>query len=93
MIIKKYSLGLSKDFNRWNEYVGIDNNQRFYEISEKQAIERYVNYEDYLVISDDFDIETNEYEKEYRNEFKKCFNAEFLYHQEVHIIKFHLYKR
>ena len=60
---KKYSLGLSKDFNRWNEYVGIDNNQRFYEISEKQAIERYVNYEDYLVISDDFDIETNEYEK------------------------------
>lgn len=59
----KYSLGLSKDFNRWNEYVGVNNNQRFYEVSEKQALDRYVVYEDYLVISDNYAIETNDYEK------------------------------
>lgn len=59
----RFTLGLSKDFNRWNEYVGINNNQRFYEVSEKQAVERYVVYEDYLIIGDDVNLETNEYEK------------------------------
>lgn len=59
---KKYSLGLSKNWNRWNEYVGINNDIRYWEVAKKYA-ERYTIYEDYLVLSNDFDIETNAYEK------------------------------
>lgn len=55
---KKVTIGLSKDFNRLNEYVGINNEQRFYEISEKMAVERYSVYEDYLIIGDDIEYET-----------------------------------
>lgn len=47
----KISLGLSKKFNRQNQFVGIDNEQRFYEISEKNAVERYVLYEDFAILS------------------------------------------
>lgn len=46
----KCSLGLSKDFNKLNEYVGINSEERFYEISEKNAENRYVLYEDYCVV-------------------------------------------
>lgn len=59
----KVTIGISKDFNRWNEYVEINSNQRFYEVSEKQAEDRYVVYEDYLVIGDNMPIETNSFEK------------------------------
>jgi hypothetical protein len=59
---KKYSLGLSKNWNRWNEYVGINNDIRFWEVA-KKYLERFVIYEDYLVISNDFDIETDAYDK------------------------------
>lgn len=47
----KVTLGLSKKFNRQNQFVGISNEQRFYEISEKNAIERYSIYEDFAVLS------------------------------------------
>lgn len=46
-------LGLSKNFNKLNEYVGIKNEVRFYEISEVQAYERYISYEDYCVIGNE----------------------------------------
>lgn len=46
----KVTCGLSKDFNRLNKYIGIKNNLRLYEVSEKQSVERYVIYEDYCVI-------------------------------------------
>ena len=46
----KCTIGLAKDFNRWNKYVGIKNNVRQYEISERQTVERNVIYEDYCVI-------------------------------------------
>lgn len=46
-------LGLSKNFNKLNEYVGIKNEIRFYEISEVQAYERYIDYEDYCIIGDE----------------------------------------
>ena len=59
----RFTLGLSKDFNRWNEYVGINNNQRFYEVSEKQSVERYTIFEDYLIVGDNIDIETNVYDR------------------------------
>lgn len=60
---RKYTLGLSKDFNRRNEYVGIDNNKRYAEVDERITHERFVIYEDYLVISDDFDIEVDDFDK------------------------------
>lgn len=46
----KYTLGLSKDFNALSKYIGIKNNIRLYEVSEKQSYERYIVYEDYCVI-------------------------------------------
>lgn len=43
-------LGLSKKFNRWNNYVGVDNELRMYEVSTTQVSERPVIWEDYAVI-------------------------------------------
>lgn len=48
----KCTLSLSKDFNRLSQYIGINSMKRQYEISEKQAFERDINYTDYIVIGD-----------------------------------------
>lgn len=56
----KVTIALSKDFNRLNEFVGINNEQRFYEISEKGAVERYCVYQDYVVIGDEVPLEEAE---------------------------------
>ena len=42
---------LSKKFNRWSQYVGIKNNIRQYEISERLTTNRNVIYEDFCCIS------------------------------------------
>ena len=42
---------LSKKFNRWSQYVGIKNNIRQYEISERLTTDRNVIYEDFCCIS------------------------------------------
>ena len=49
----KCEVALSKNFNKLNEYVGISKEQRFYEISEKEAVERAVNYADYCVLDNE----------------------------------------
>ena len=49
----KCTLGLSKDFNRISEYVGVNSVKRMYEISERQAINRDILYKEYIVITDD----------------------------------------
>lgn len=46
----KATIGLSKDFNALSKYIGIKNNIRLYEVSEKQSVERYIVYDDYCVI-------------------------------------------
>ena len=46
----KVTVGLSKDFNALSKYIGIKNNIRLYEVSEKQSVERHINYKDYCVI-------------------------------------------
>lgn len=57
----KVTLGLSKRFNRQNQFVGISNEQRFYEISEKNAVERYSLYEDFAILSrNNIEIEQEE---------------------------------
>lgn len=48
----KCTMELSKDFNRLSQYIGINSQKRYYEVSEKQAYEREINYTDYLVIGD-----------------------------------------
>ena len=70
----KYTVGLSKDFNALSKYIGIKNNIRLYEVSEKQSVERYVTYEDYCVIgnaieSDDLQLITNAGINRIKNQF------------------------
>lgn len=47
----KCTLGLSKDFNRLSQYIGINSQKRYYEVSEKAAYEREINYSDYLLLT------------------------------------------
>lgn len=58
----KVSLGLSKDFNKLNENIGIKKEQRFYEIPEDITAQSYINYDDFLIIGNS-DIEENDYDK------------------------------
>lgn len=55
----KCTVGLSKDFNQLSRYIGIKNNMRMYEVSEKQSVERYVSREDYCVIGDSITSDEN----------------------------------
>ncbi len=48
----KCSLGLSKDFNRLSQYIGISSVKRFSEVSQTQAVERNLLYKEYIVIGD-----------------------------------------
>lgn len=50
----KISCALSKDFNRYSDYVSVNSTRRFYEVSERQAYESFIHYRDYVVIGDDF---------------------------------------
>ena len=45
---------LTRNFNRRNKYIGIKNNQRMWEVSEKQVQNRYIVWNDYCVIGDNF---------------------------------------
>lgn len=47
----KCTIGLSKDFNRLSQYVGISSNKRMWEVSEKQSQERQSLYTEYLKVS------------------------------------------
>lgn len=55
----KISCALSKDFNRYSDYVGINSTKRFYEISERQAYDSFINYRDYVVIGDAVTADAN----------------------------------
>lgn len=48
----KFSLSLSKNFNRYSDYVGVNSEKRMYEISERQAFDSHITYKDYVVIGD-----------------------------------------
>lgn len=82
----KYTIGLSKDFNALSKYIGIKNNIRMYEVSEKQSVERYIIREDYCVIgnaieSDGKDILTHNAKgglfKEFDTNFTE-YNADYV---------------
>lgn len=46
------TIGLTKDFNRLSQYIGVSSAKRYYEVSEKQALERNTLYREYVVIGD-----------------------------------------
>ena len=48
----KCTIGLSKDFNRLSQYIGISSAKRYSEVSQTQAQERNVLYREYIVIGD-----------------------------------------
>ena len=48
----KCTVGLSKDFNRISEYIGINSAKRMYEVSERQATQRDILYKETLVIGE-----------------------------------------
>ncbi|MEG2541005.1 MAG: hypothetical protein RSB59_04450 [Clostridia bacterium] len=52
-IYTKVTLVLSKDYNQKNEYVAIDSNFRLYDVSEKQSVDRHVNYGENVVIGNE----------------------------------------
>lgn len=45
------TIALSKDFNRLSQYIGISNENRYYEVSENNAYLRNLLYKEYIVIS------------------------------------------
>lgn len=47
----KATLTLTENYNKLAEFVGVNSNYRLYDISEKQAVERYVAYGESVVIS------------------------------------------
>lgn len=47
----KCTIGLSKDFNRLSQYVGISSNKRMWEVSEKQSQQRQSIYTEYMKVS------------------------------------------
>ena len=55
----KISVGLSKDFNRYSEFIGINSLKRVYEVSERQASESNIVYSDYVIIGDAVEVGTD----------------------------------
>ena len=55
------TIGLSKDFNRLSQYIGISSVKRFYEVSETQAVERNTLWKEYVVIGDSVASDTDCY--------------------------------
>lgn len=48
----KCTIGLSKDFNRLSQYIGIDSQNRYSEVSQTQAVERNTLWKEYVAIGD-----------------------------------------
>ena len=57
----KCTLGLSKDFNRLSQYIGISSVKRFSEVSQTQAAERNTLWKEYIVVGDQTEADTDCY--------------------------------
>lgn len=51
----KATVTLTENFNRLAQYLGLHTNYRLYDVSEKQSVERQINYGEMVVIGDDAD--------------------------------------
>lgn len=49
----KCTIGLSKDFNRLSQYIGVSSERRLYEVSERAAYDRTSLYKEYIYIGND----------------------------------------
>lgn len=57
----KCTIGLSKDFNRLSQYIGISSVKRYSEVSQGQAVERNTLWKEYIVVGDEEEQDTNSY--------------------------------
>lgn len=55
----KCTIGLSKDFNRLSQYIGISSVKRFSEVSQTQALERNTLWKEYIVVGNQISIYDN----------------------------------
>lgn len=55
----KASVYLVEDFNYLSQYVGINSNKRFYEVSEKQSFDRNINFSEDIFIGDETTADTS----------------------------------
>lgn len=55
----KCTIGLSKDFNRLSQYIGISSVKRFSEVSQNQAIERNLLFREYIVVGKEEDPDSD----------------------------------
>lgn len=72
----KCTLGLSKDFNRLSQYIGISSVKRFSEVSQGQAVERNTLWKEYVVIGDAEEADTAD--ADIRNLFMSALRDTFL---------------
>lgn len=49
----KVTCGLSKNFNRISQYVGLTSYKRIYEVSSRMVQQRTINWKDYLLVTDE----------------------------------------
>ena len=57
----KCTIGLSKDFNRLSQYIGISSVKRYSEVSQGQAAERNTLWKEYIVVGDEIDADDDCY--------------------------------
>ena len=53
----KCTLGLSKDFNRLSQYIGISSVKRYSEVSQTQSVERNTLWKEYIVVGDSIEAD------------------------------------
>lgn len=49
----KCMVALSRDFNRWSQFVGVSSEKRYYEVSERQTYDRSTLYHEYITVGDE----------------------------------------
>lgn len=52
------TLTMTKDYNKLSEYLGLNSNYRLFDVSEKQSVDRYINYCEKCIVGDDIPADT-----------------------------------
>lgn len=52
------TLTMTKDYNKLSEYLGLNSNYRLFDVSEKQSVDRYINYCEKCIVGDDVPADT-----------------------------------
>lgn len=54
------TLTMTKNFNQLSRYVGLNSNYRLYDISEKQSVERFINYSELILVGNELSVDMRE---------------------------------